>query len=230
MQYYIYAITRVVVGNANCEPQYTVKNVRLASYSILGTIYSFPKYFGDTAFKLKLTYKERQIALPNYHTGSLSSSSAPPAKSIFETKTYDELRPHLDYVLLEALKNETNIGNTLYLLQLCFAHCCLYIDEDSDFTRNIIHTIVGKVVAKKWSLGVVYSALRTLSRMAFLFPQISKGKELARKIINPLCGFVVSCCQELFRARDENDKPLVRLTVQGFITIAGILEFNVGSY
>jgi len=221
VQYYIYAITRIVVGNLSSEPFFVSKGVRSACCTILGQIFCLPKYFGNTEFKLKFTYKEKQAAVKNYQTGTLSSSATPPPKSVFEASTYAELKPHLDYVLLEALKNEQSVENILNLQQLCYAHAITYID-DPEFARNVISTICGKCVTpKKWSPGVIYSGLKTVGRMSFLFSQLGKSKELAKKIISPLCGFVKGLCQDLFRARGGvSDKQKVRLAVQTFKTIA----------
>ena len=68
--------------------------------------------------------------------------------------------------------------------------------------------------------------LRTLSkvgifcRMVFLLPYLTRGKELAGKIVGPLCGYVSGLCADLYRPREDGDKQLIRLAVQTFHTIA----------
>ena len=75
VQYYIYAITRVIVGNATIEPSFVAKSVREACFQILNAIFAFPKYLNDSSFKLKLTYKERQMVHSTYYTGNMSSGA-----------------------------------------------------------------------------------------------------------------------------------------------------------
>ena len=221
VQYFIYAITRIVVGNLAAEPYFVSKGVRAACISIIGQIFCLPKYFGTTSFKLKLTTKEKQAAVAKYQTGTMSSSSTPPPKSVFDAETYEELKPHIDYVLTEALKNETSVENTLQLLQLCYAHAITYINEP-EFARIVVTTICGKCVTpKKWSACVIYAGLKVVGRMASLFQRLDKGKDVAKKIVTPLCGFVRGLCQDLYKPREGGgkDKHKVRLAVQTLETL-----------
>jgi hypothetical protein len=198
--------------------------VRAACLQIIRTVLSFPKFFGDTAFKLKLTFKERQSIVPNYYAGSLSSPGNAPPKGIFDAQNYAELLPHMDFILLESLRNETTVSNILTTIQLCYAHSCLYIGmPEWDFAVNTILTIVSKCVTQgKWSRGVTYAGLKIVGRMSYLFPHLPNGKEVARKIMNQLCTFVISLCTDLYRIRQgEADKQKVRLAIQTFLTITG---------
>ncbi len=74
----------------------------------------------------------------------------------------------------------------------------------------------------KWGRGVTYAALKTVGRMASLFPHLPRGKDLGRKIVVPLCNYVIGLCQDLYRPRQgEVDKQKVKLAVQTFLTMTG---------
>lgn len=217
LPHYVYAITRIVVANVSVRP---TDKVRAACIHILGTIFCFPKYFRDAALKLKATTRERQNAVANYHTGSLSPSGTPPSKSVFEAVNYQELLPHINYILLEGLKNETHVPNILSFIQLCFAHSCMYIDTDQDFASSTIQALVYKS-RSDWGKGVMFCGFRTVARMSSLFPKLKKGTELAKLVVSDFCKFAIKMCQELYRVREGlADKQRVRLTVQAFLTIA----------
>jgi len=207
VQHYIYAIFRIINSD---KKHLRADNVRRASLQILSLLICYPKFFGNAELKLKLTQKERQ-AIP--------SSSA--AKGVFDAKTYSDLRPFIDNILSDALKDDNTTPNFLLILQLCFCHSCIYIDENSEFARNTITMIVGKCVTpKKWGQVVHYEGLSIVSRMVFLLPHLTRGRELAGKIVGPLCGYVSGLCTDLYRPREEGDKQLIRLAVQTFHTIA----------
>jgi len=212
---FVYAITRIMKGTVNSYSHICRQDlVRHACIRLLATILCLPNYFGTAKFM--------HSEIPRLAAPLPKNDASAAFLKIFEVEKYADLKPHLDYVLLESLKSEKDDTNLQELLHLCFTYQCENIKFDPTFSLKSIAQVLRSIIQHKWQPAVSLTALAALGRMSFLYPHLPKNEEQASDIVSQLCAYVVENTKSAVSAKsggDGNEAVSVSLVEYAFRAI-----------
>ena len=171
---YVSAIYRILTKKVKMEHAFSAEKVRKDCLILLGTLICLPNHFGRTPFTLRINDPKQ-------------SSKA------FDVQTYGELSPHFSRTLIEALTCEEYPPNIEHLLYLSYIYQCEDLKTGTEFTKQSLLLISRKISqGGGWNTEVSITAIKVLSMMSSLYPNIDKGYELGNRIVQNLCTLILA--------------------------------------
>jgi len=193
--HFLHAINRVLLGKTGAfEHIAPLEKVRRACLHILSTIICLPNHFSKTRFASKALAKrsDREVAKTAANVTAL------------DAENYSQLKPHINVIFLETLKNEAFAPNLQLLLSLIHVWMCEDIEASSEFSKSAINQVVRKVVAHNaWPVDVMQAALRVLHGSTVLYPFIKSRSDMAKHVVSQLCRYVTKQCVALSERSEQ---------------------------
>ncbi|KAK5584443.1 hypothetical protein RB653_006054 [Dictyostelium firmibasis] len=209
---YTRALNHILTAQGTNDPE-----LRRCAIKILGSILCLPNRY--ETIKFHNFFPGRTIdpypPLPNdIIDGKHNELTQPPN----EISTYDDLKPHLAYLILSALNTEMSSSNLLTLIwyimffQLEYQHQHVkpYPDGKS-ITSAFIHQSINTILKKcssftnQWSHDVILSSFQLLSDLAAQHQRIPNFLENASTVVRKLCKFITFKCKETNMSPETED-------------------------
>ncbi|KAM9997911.1 hypothetical protein ACTFIY_007565 [Dictyostelium cf. discoideum] len=209
---YIRALNHILTAQGTNDPE-----LRRCAIKILGSILCLPNRYETVKFHN--FFPGRTIdpypPLPNdIIDGKHNELTLPPN----EINTYDDLKPHLAYLILSALNTEMSSSNLLTLvwyimffqLEYQHQHVKPYPDGKS-ITSSFIHQSINTILKKcssftnQWSHDVILSSFQLLSDLASQHQRIPNFLENASTVVRKLCKFITFKCKETNMSPETED-------------------------